>query len=71
MEAKWTQEKAQRLEQESLAEKLRAAEKRELEGVVTPAVVKLTRYVAWLLTDGALDKMPPDEQDAAIAKVAA
>jgi hypothetical protein len=45
-----------------------AAAKRREEGVVTPAVTSLTRYVSWLHTGG-LETMAPDEQDAAFASI--
>ena len=51
---------------EQLAEK--AAARKAREGVVTPAVTSLSRYVAWL-HGGGLKTLSPDEQDAAFAKI--
>jgi hypothetical protein len=45
-----------------------AARKREIEGVVTPAVARLSEHAVWLL-DVALPQMCPDDKDAAWAKV--
>ena len=52
---------------EELRRKQAAAKRRE-EGVVTPAVTSLTRYVAWL-HGGGLEALSPDEQDAEFAKI--
>ena len=52
---------------EELRRKQAAAKRRE-EGVVTPAVTSLTRYVAWL-HGGGLETLSPDEQDAEFAKI--